>query len=64
MPHSGLRNTTFAVASGAEVVVSLSVCVAIHPADARTIDALIREADRAMYQAKRRGRVSSSLPNG
>jgi len=41
---------------GARVDCSVSVGVASHPADGRTLDALIARADRAMYQAKQAGR--------
>lgn len=40
----------------AEAAVSASIGVAFHPQDGRTATELIHSADRAMYEAKRRGR--------
>lgn len=42
--------------NGAEAAVSGSIGVAFHPQDGRTATELIHSADRAMYEAKRRGR--------
>jgi diguanylate cyclase (GGDEF)-like protein len=41
---------------GKQVVVSVSIGVASHPADGNTLDAVVARADRAMYQAKQAGR--------
>jgi len=39
-----------------EVRVSASVGIALYPDDAKTLDELLRAADRAMYVAKDRGK--------
>lgn len=41
---------------GASVKCSVSIGVASHPADGKTLDALVVRADQAMYQAKKAGR--------
>jgi diguanylate cyclase (GGDEF)-like protein len=41
---------------GHEVQVNASVGIAVHPQDGETIDELLRNADAAMYEAKRAGR--------
>jgi diguanylate cyclase (GGDEF)-like protein len=41
---------------GKQVVVSVSIGVAGHPADGNSLDAVVARADRAMYQAKQAGR--------
>jgi diguanylate cyclase (GGDEF)-like protein len=58
-----IETQPFAVVTGEDVVVSISVGVASYPVDAATIDALISAADSAMYQTKRRRRVATSLPS-
>jgi len=42
--------------NGQEIHTSASVGIAIHPDDAEDADTLFRQADQAMYAAKRRGR--------
>ncbi len=42
--------------SGHELVVSASVGISLYPTDGEDADTLIRHADRAMYEAKQRGR--------
>lgn len=44
--------------SGQDVFISASMGVSLYPADARNADELIRNADAAMYSAKRLGRNS------
>lgn len=41
---------------GRPICITASVGVAVYPADGRTIEELMRNADRAMYCAKRRGK--------
>jgi diguanylate cyclase (GGDEF)-like protein len=48
-------NTPFAL-DGHEVFVSASIGVAIHPVDGSDVEDLLKNADVAMYQAKRNGR--------
>lgn len=42
--------------SGHEVAITMSIGVSIYPDHAEDIEALLRYADKAMYQAKKRGR--------
>jgi len=49
------------VVNGAELHVSCSVGIAIHPQDGEDIDTLMRNADTAMYQAKAAGRDSAQF---
>ena len=42
--------------SGKEIRISVSIGVAIYPADGEDLDSLLKEADAAMYRAKERGR--------
>ena len=42
--------------NGKQVVCTVSIGVAAHPADGSTLDAVVARADRAMYQAKQAGR--------
>lgn len=48
-------SSPFALAAG-HCSISASVGIATHPADGATLDALIRAADAAMYEAKRAGK--------
>jgi len=49
------------VVNGAEIHVSCSVGIAIHPDDGADADELMRHADAAMYQAKSQGRNSAQF---
>ena len=44
-----------------EITVSASVGIAMYPGDGETVDALLRNADAAMYHAKERGRNTYSF---
>ena len=44
-----------------EITVSASVGIAMYPGDGETVDALLRNADAAMYHAKERGRNAYSF---
>ena len=46
------------IVAGVELRVSPSIGIAFYPDDAEDIDALLRQADMAMYQAKERGRAT------
>lgn len=48
-------------ASGQEVFISASVGISLFPNDARQAEALVRNAETAMYQAKEKGRGGFSL---
>jgi diguanylate cyclase (GGDEF)-like protein len=41
---------------GNEIYVSVSIGIAVYPADGRSVDELIKTADMAMYQVKERGK--------
>ena len=45
---------------GVEINISPSIGVSLYPADGRDVDMLIRNADAAMYHAKKRGEIISS----
>lgn len=49
------------VAGGLRFRMSASIGIAVHPADGRDADALLRKADRAMYEAKNLGRGCYAL---
>jgi diguanylate cyclase (GGDEF)-like protein len=53
-------NTPFAL-DGHEVFVSASIGIALYPADGEDLESLLKNADLAMYQAKRRGRNAVEL---
>ncbi|WP_409523210.1 EAL domain-containing protein [Nitrincola sp. MINF-07-Sa-05] len=44
------------VLSGREIFIGASIGIALHPGDSETADALLRNADLAMYRAKQTGR--------
>ena len=46
---------------GHELYVSISIGVALYPVDGETIDALIKNADIAMYDSKAKGRKMTRL---
>ncbi len=50
--------------SGQEVVLTASIGVALYPDHGSTVDALMKNADLAMYHAKNRGKNSYSLFSG
>ncbi len=44
------------IVDGVKHAVHVSIGIALYPADAQTIDALMRASDRALYRAKKQGR--------
>ncbi len=46
---------------GHEVFVSASIGISIYPSDGTTVEALLKNADTAMYQAKEKGRNNSQF---
>ena len=60
--------TPFDVGQGESIRIGISIGSASAPADGETADALMRSADQAMYEAKRRGKgqfvLYGSLPAG
>jgi predicted signal transduction protein with EAL and GGDEF domain len=44
------------VIKGAEIVVTGSIGIALHPLDGQDMETLLKQADTAMYEAKKRGR--------
>jgi len=53
-------NTPFAL-DGHEVFISASIGIAVFPTDGMDLESLLKNADLAMYQAKRRGRNTVEL---
>ncbi|HYI15487.1 MAG TPA: diguanylate cyclase, partial [Thermomicrobiales bacterium] len=62
--HDIIADRPFAISSGHNVIVALSIGVAAYPADASTADDLIRAADSAMYWVKRTRRGIVPTTNG
>jgi diguanylate cyclase (GGDEF)-like protein len=46
---------------GTDICISISIGIAIYPNNGRSMDALLAEADRALYQAKQSGRDCTKI---
>lgn len=61
--RSQVREHSIMLESGHEVKITISVGVAVYPEHGRTAAELCASADRAMYQAKSRGRDCVAIPD-